>query len=140
MKVTGSIIIVSAILFAGAAYFFNCQAEGKMLTLADGRKVPMKCYWTAVAEISAAVPVLLIGGMYILSKRKEARRVLGILGTSMGALVIAYPTILIGVCGDMSGADCNLIMRPALILLGSIVAGASLISLFVSERRMEPAA
>lgn len=139
MKIPGSVIIVSALLIAGAAYLYNCAADGRALTTMDGRQVPMKCFWTAVAEVSVVLPLVILGAMYIVSKRKETQRNLSILSVALGVLVMLYPTYLIGVCANPD-MDCNAIMRPAMLFLGTIVAATGLVTLFVSQRQPELAA
>ena len=96
----------------------------------------MKCHWTAIASIALGVPLLLVGIMQWFNKRKESQRALSILGAVMGAIVILLPTALIGVCAHPD-ATCNLIMRPALIFMGSLVVGVNLIDLTAVQRRPE---
>ena len=54
----------------------------------------------------------------------------------MGAVVILLPTYLIGVCAS---ADmlCNSIMKPTLILAGTLIIAISLVTWFISERQPE---
>jgi hypothetical protein len=106
------------------------------LTLADGRTLPMKCHWTAIAELVLGIPLAILGIELLLSRHKETRMALGILGTTMGLFIILIPTTLIGVCmmGEML---CNSVMKPALILAGSLVAVCSLIIAIVSGRQEE---
>ena len=54
----------------------------------------------------------------------------------MGVMIILLPTALIGVCAHPD-ATCNLIMRPALIFMGTLVIGINLVNLIVVERRPE---
>jgi hypothetical protein len=70
-KTMGILMIVLALAIAIVPIFTDCLANGRSLTTADGRSVPMKCHWTALAEIGLAVPLLLIGVFNITSKRKE---------------------------------------------------------------------
>ena len=55
MKILGVLIMVLAVLIAVVPLFFNCLHDGKSLTLANGMKAPMKCFWTAMAAIATAV-------------------------------------------------------------------------------------
>jgi undecaprenyl pyrophosphate phosphatase UppP len=70
------------------------------------------------------------------NKRKESKRSLSILGAVMGVIIILLPTALIGVCTHPD-ATCNLIMRPSLIFMGTLVVGINLFDLIVVERRPE---
>lgn len=136
MKVPAILIAVLAISIAVIPYFENCQHDGKVLTLANGRTVPMKCFWTAMAEIAVGVPLLGVGGLLAFSKRKETRRSLAILGATLGAFAMLLPTALIGVCA-MPDASCNLVLLPSMLFGGALVIAISLGTLFFSERRAE---
>ena len=139
MKLSAVLLIALAVIIAVVPPLTECAHEGKALTTADGRQVPMKCHWTAIASMAMAVPLLATGVMQWFSKRKETRRSLSILGAIMGAFVILFPTALIGVCAHPD-ATCNLIMRPALIFMGALVMGVNLVSLITVERRPEQVA
>jgi hypothetical protein len=139
VRVLAILIVILAILIGVVPLFFNCQHDGKALTLADGRQVPMKCYWTARASLLVAVPLLAVGLLLAFSRQRETRRALALLGAIGGILVILLPTWLIGVC-QHPGASCNLVMKPALILMGILVIVASLAGLALSSRRTEPMA
>ena len=138
-KTMGILMIVLALVIAIVPIFTDCLANGKTLTTADGRSVPMKCHWTAIAAIGMAVPLALIGVFNFTRKLKETLRSLNLIGLSLGALVILFPTVLIGVCAnpDMS---CNMIEKPTLILSGIVVMAASLVTLGTSRNFIEPAA
>jgi hypothetical protein len=134
-KTMGILMIVLALVIAIVPIFTDCLANGKTLTTADGRSVPMKCHWTALAEIGLAIPLALVG----ILKRKETLRSLNLIGLSLGALVVLFPTVLIGVCANPM-MDCNMIEKPTLILSGIVVMGASLVTLGTSRNFIEPAA
>jgi hypothetical protein len=136
LKIPAALIVILAILIGTLPHFFNCQYDGKALTLENGRQVPMKCYWTARASLAVAIPLLAVGLLMAFSKQKEALRALTLVGAVLGGMVILLPTRLIGVC-QHPGASCNLVMKPALIFAGILVIGISLVSLVVSERKAE---
>lgn len=138
-KTMGILMIVLALVIAIVPLFTDCLANGKTLTTADGRSVPMKCHWTAIAEIGMAVPLALIGVFNITSKRKETFSTLNLISTILGAFVILFPTVLIGVCANPM-MSCNMIMKPTLILSGILVIGASLVALVTSRKLAEPIA
>jgi hypothetical protein len=137
MKAIGVIIIILALVVGIVPQLTQCQSQGREpLALANGGTTAMKCHWTAQSELSLAFPLLIVGGATSFSRRKETRRVLAILGVVLGALVIALPTYLIGVCKSLDML-CNSLMQPVLILSGIIVIVASLASLVLSERSKE---
>jgi hypothetical protein len=136
LKIPTVLIVILAILIGTLPYFFNCQYDGKALTLENGRQVPMKCYWTAQASLAVAVPLLVVGLLIAFSRQKETLRALALVGAILGTMVILLPTRLIGVC-QHPGASCNLVMKPALIFAGSLVIGVSLVCLVISHRSVE---
>jgi hypothetical protein len=139
MKALAIGIIAMAVLIGAVAHLYNCQHDGKALSLANGMKVPMKCFWTAMAEIGVAGSLLVLGGLQLRSRQRETQRALGTMGAALGALVILLPTALIGVCMHPD-ASCHLIMRPAMIFLGVLVMGASASQALLAPRMAERAA
>ena len=138
-KTMGILMIVLALVIAIVPLFTDCLANGRTLTTADGRSVPMKCHWTALAEIGLAVPLAMVGIFNLTSKRRETFRTLNLIGLVLGTLVILFPAVLIGVCANRA-MPCNMIEMPALILSGVLVMGASLIALMASRNFVEPIA
>jgi hypothetical protein len=135
----GILMIVLALIIAIVPLFTDCLASGRTLTTADGRSVPMKCHWTAIAEIGLAVPLALIGVFNLRGKRKETFQSLNTIGAALGLLVILFPTALIGVCAN-AAMPCNMVEKPVLILSGLLVIGASLMTLATSRGFIEPSA
>ncbi len=115
----GAALAVLAIAIAVVPAFTDCQSQGKSLTTSTGKTVPMKCHWTGVAEIGVAVPLFVVGGLMATNRRRDNIRNFGIMGIVLGALVIAFPTRLIGVCQTPTML-CHTVMSPTLITLGSI--------------------
>lgn len=132
MKVFAVILIVLGIAAAVVPQFYDCQSQGRYLTLANGKQTSMKCHWTARAEIALGVPIAAVGAMLAFNRRRESVRALTSLGISLGVFVILLPTVLIGVCAS-SEMTCNMIMKPALISMGGLVIVASLVTLAFSE-------
>jgi hypothetical protein len=139
MKIAAALVIVLALVIGIVPQFTDCQSQGRALVLQNGKTVPMKCHWTAIAEIAMAVPLVGVGAVTAVSKRKESRRILAGLGILLGIFVILLPTALIGVCAS---ADmlCNSVMKPTLILSGILIIAISIVSLIMSERQREPTA
>ena len=128
----GVALVAFALAIAIIPHFTDCQSQGKAISLPNGMTVPMKCHWTAQAEIATAVPLAVVGGVMFATKRKESRTILAITGTTLGALAILIPIKLIGVCS--SAMLCHTLMQPSLVVLGSLAIVASLSNLaFVHE-------
>ncbi len=136
MKAIAIVIAILAILIAVVPYTNNCSYQGSMLALANGKQVPMKCYWAAQSEIAMAVPLLGLAIALAFSRRKETRRALVALGVLLAVSVILLPTCLIGVCAHPQAA-CNLVAKPALIFMGLLVIAVNLVGLAISERKPE---
>ena len=138
MRVLGALLLVTALLAGIVPQFSDCQSQGRELTLADGRNVPMKCHWTARSEIAMAIPVLASGLLVLVSKRRETLRNVGILGGVSGVGVVLLPRTLIGVCGNPD-MICHSIMLPFLTLVGSVivVAGAAVAVVAMTQRSDE---
>jgi hypothetical protein len=133
--VLGVAIIALALAIIAVPQFTSCGAQGRVLTLANGKTTPMKCTWTARAEIATGVPILGVGSLMLFARRKESLRYLGLLGMILGVLVMLLPTTLIGVCsGSM---PCNTVMRPSLLTFGAFVTAASLTAVALSLKEGE---
>lgn len=139
MKFVAVLMVILAILIGIVPQFTTCASQGRSLTLADGRQVPMKCHWTGQAEIAVAAPLLIAGGLLATSKRKETVRVVSSGAAVLGLAVIALPTLLVGVCGNPE-MICNAVMKPTLILMGGSVTALSLFGVVQSMRFKEEAA
>ena len=137
MKVAGAMIVVLALVVGIVPQFTACHAQGLVLKLANGNTAEMKCFWTAMASIALAVPLVVSGILLAFSKHRETRRMVSVLGATLGAGVILLPTALIGVCANPAHL-CNMIMRPTMLLTGSLIALTSLIVLATQFRREEP--
>ncbi len=137
MKIPAGLIIVLAIAIGAISLTTNCLAEGRTLALANGNTAPMKCYWSAMAEIATIIPLIAVGAMLAFSKRKETRRTLTIMAGVLSGIVMLIPTVLIGVCA-MPSHQCNSIMLPTTLFAGTLMLALSVGTLILSERRAEP--
>jgi hypothetical protein len=137
-KVLGTLLLVLALVLAIAPRFTDCESQGKTLSTAQGKTVSMKCHWTGIAEVAAAVPLALAGIFAISSRKKETIRFAAIVGLAAATVSLLLPTVLIGTCGAET-MYCNLAMKPILLAAGIIAALASLV-LFLVARDRESAA
>ena len=132
-RLFGIALVVIALAIGIVPAFTDCQSQGKSLTTSTGKAVPMKCHWTGIAEIGVAAPLVVVGAMMTANRRRDNLRNFGIMGVVLGALAIAFPTGLIGVCQTPTML-CHTVMRPALITLGSIAVVGSLGAVVLSRR------
>jgi uncharacterized membrane protein len=155
----GAVLVVALALVVGVVpQFSHCKTASPMgataatsstapaggSTLAAARAAasasttptPMRCYWSARAEIGVALPLLGCGVLLFFSRRREARRALLILIGTLGAVAMLVPTELIGVCAQ-SSAVCRTTMLPTLLAAGGLTVALSLVSLIVNELRAE---
>ncbi len=138
-KIMGGLSICLALAIAILPMFTDCQSQGKAITLANGKTVPMKCHWTGVAELGIAVPLAMVGVFEIFSKRKESNNILSSTGGALGIMAILFPTALIGVCSNPMML-CNSVEKPGLIALGALTIGVSAVVFFTSRKIAEPGA
>ena len=125
MKTAGAVVVILALIIGVLPQFTDCQSQGKAITLPNGRTIPMKCHWTGQAALATAGPILGLGIMVAVNRRRQTLRALSILGILLGLAVISLPTTLIGVCGNPD-MICNMVMRPSLIFAGVLIVAASL--------------
>lgn len=128
MRILAVILITLAVLISIVPQFTDCESQGRMLTLQDGRQISMKCHWTARGTLVSGIPLLLLGIGLLISRRKETWLILGSLGVVFGIFTVLLPTALIGVCLSPE-MICNSTMKPFLILCGSLVIVVGLISI-----------
>lgn len=125
MKIAGAVIIILALIIGILPQFTDCQSQGRAITLPNDKTVPMKCHWTGQAALATAGPILCLGILVAVNRRRQTLRALSILGIVLGLAVISLPATLIGVCGNPD-MICNMVMKPSLIFAGVLVMAASL--------------
>jgi hypothetical protein len=125
-------LIFLALVIAIVPAFSDCQSQGRALTTDTGKSVPMKCHWTGIAELGAAVPMSLAGMFSLQKQRRISGRMLALMGVASGVMAILFPTALIGVCANPD-MICNMIMKPTLIAGGSLAIAASLVLFFIAR-------
>ncbi len=134
-KFFGLFLVVLAIAISVIPQFNNCYYAGKSLTLTSGKTVPMKCLWTARAELVTGISLLAVGVMMTVSRRQESLRSLSAMGAILSIFVMLLPTSLIGVC--QTAMNCNTVMRPAMLGLGSLSVVGSLAGLVLAQKQKE---
>lgn len=136
MKAAAAIIIFLAAVVGVAPQFTDCQSQGKAIELPNGRSLPMKCHWTARAEIALAVPLLLCGAHLLFCRKKETCRQQAVTAITLGLLVALLPTVLIGVCAKPDMV-CRALMKPMLTLAGVLVVALGALCFGLAGRRKD---
>ncbi len=118
----GVLLVILGILIILVPWiiFPVCEMEGIYVVTAAGAKLPMTCGWTARAETGVGALIILAGGLLIARSTRETRQAVGIFSIAMGALVVLFPTVIIGMC-KVATHPCRLTTLPALEILGVIV-------------------
>jgi Domain of unknown function (DUF4418) len=126
MKGLGAIVVILALVMGLVPIFSDCQSQGNVIELTNGKTIPMTCHWTGRAALAMAVPLLAAGVLLMASRRKETWRALAAVIAVTGVMVILLPTVLIKVCANEQ-MTCNLIEEPTLIMAGvlAVAAGAA---------------
>jgi drug/metabolite transporter (DMT)-like permease len=114
------VLIGIVIILTPWIIFPVCEVEGSYLTTSTGVKMPMPCGWTARAEGGAGGLIIIAGGLLIFRGNPETRKIVGIFSIALGALVVLFPTVLIGMC-KIATHPCRLMTLPALEILGIMV-------------------
>ncbi len=130
-KVLGIALVVLAIAIAVVPHYTDCLSQGSVSTLANGTTQPMKCHWSAQAEIGVGIPLFAVGILIASSRRKGIIFGASILGVLLGVVAMALPDALIGTC-VVPGHICNTAMKPAINGLGALAIAGSLGGLVMS--------
>jgi len=138
MKVVAAILIVLALVVGIVPQFTDCLAQGRAIELPNGSSLPMKCHWTRQAEVAVALPLLAVGVLMLITRRRGTLRALAALALVLGVSAILIPAYLIGVCASAE-MICNMLMRPTLLFAGILVVATSGVAL-VYLRGEEPGA
>ena len=118
VNTSGIVTAVLGLLIVVTPIFLPvCQG---LLELASGKQVPMRCHWTARAEMLLGVLILIVGLMIAFLKNPGERRRLHHQVAILGTATILTPLFIIPTCINPDMA-CNVATKPALIILGGIV-------------------
>lgn len=106
---------------------------------ASGGFIPMKCFWTARAELGAG-GLIACGGFFLACfSSPRIRAGIALMLLPAGLLTMLVPTWLIGVCPGET-MPCHMGTQPALCLLGGVTILAALILLLSLRGRIRRSA
>lgn len=118
-KIVGILVAVVGVLVAltPTVLLPVCQ---ELVKTAMGAFVPMRCHYTAQAEIAVGGLLAFVGVLlFVYGDGAKINGVLNAIVFALGGVVTLIPTVLIGTCGAPDHA-CNVGAKPALILLGAL--------------------
>ena len=96
-KIMIALQALAAVLLIGAIKIW-APVCGKMLELANGNQVPMKCHWAGQAAIAISVIIIAAAVMALLAK-KEYKGLMAVNAVAAVVLFLVF-TSLIGVCAS----------------------------------------
>jgi hypothetical protein len=112
------LIAVSGLFIIVTPNWILPVCEG-LLQLANGKEVPMRCFWTARSEMVIGALVFLSGLLLAYAEGAEAQRRVSNQVLFLGVATLAIPLALIPTCMNPDMA-CNVGTKPALLLLGGL--------------------
>ena len=124
---------VCALCLIGAVKFW-APVCGKLLDLADGNQVPMKCHWAGQAAIAVAIVILAAAVMALLAK-KEFKGLMVVTAVA-GVMLFLIFTGLIGVCANEE-MRCN-VTKIWGMGTAALIFAASLINLLSGKEGQVP--
>jgi hypothetical protein len=90
-----------------------------LLELASGKQVPMRCFWTARAEMVFGALLVAAGLTQMFSRTVEARRRVSHQIALLGIVTFLTPLFIIPTCANPE-MSCNVATKPALLILGGL--------------------
>ena len=124
---------VSALCVIGALKLW-APVCGKMLELANGNQVPMKCHWAGQAAIAICV-IILVAAVAALLVKKDYKG-LRIVTAVAGVMLFLVFTSLIGVCANEE-MRCNITKIWGMGAAGIVIA-TSIINLISGKEGQIP--
>ena len=124
---------VSALCVIGALKLW-APVCGKMLELANGNQVPMKCHWAGQAAIAICV-IILVAAVAALLVKKDYKGLM-IVTAVAGVMLFLVFTNLIGVCANEE-MRCNITKIWGMGAAGMVIA-TSLINLISGKEGQIP--
>ena len=122
-RIWGIVTLILALGLVLAPVYTSCPTS----------KMIMTCHWTGQAESAVAIPLFLIGFLFLFSRFKDYAQPLSLIGIALGISAILLPTVLIGTCE--TPMKCATVMKPVLVLLGALLIVGNLGVLFYSLRK-----
>ncbi|MBU3145170.1 DUF4418 family protein [Clostridium sp. CF012] len=123
----GVYFIIGALLAIGPHTLFAVCPKGETI---------MKCWWSAQAEISIGI-MLIVAGIAILAfKSEEIQFGICIMTTALGVVAILIPSVLIGGCMKKT-MMCQSISFPWIYIIGGLTTVVSIFNCISLSKRMK---
>jgi hypothetical protein len=118
----GALLVILGIIIILVPWiiFPVCEMGGLYVQTVSGMQFPMPCGWSARADSGIGVLIVIAGSLLIVRNTPETRQAVGVFSIASGALVILFPTVLIGMC-KIASHPCRTMTLPVLELLGVFV-------------------
>lgn len=117
-RIFGLVVIVTGLLVALVPNVILPVCE-ELVKTAMGTSIPMRCHYTATAEIGVGFLLAVAGALFfVYGGPFKINGVLSAMILALGVVTILIPTVLIGTCAAPDH-PCNVGSKPALILLGA---------------------
>ena len=116
----GGIILVAGFLLALVPFvLFPVCTES--VALPSGKSLPMRCLYTGHVESALGVLLALLGFLLCFYTNRAVRFGICLAGFCLSLLILAVPTLLIGVCLNTT-MPCHIGTYPAVMVLGGFTA------------------
>ena len=132
-KIMIALQAISALCVIGAVKIW-APVCGKLLDLANGNQVPMKCHWAEQAAVAVCI-IILAAAVMAFAAKKEYKGMMVVTGVA-GVMLFLVFTSLIGVCASPD-MRCNTTALWAKIL-AAVVMAASLVGLLAGKEGQIP--
>lgn len=120
------VILLGLLLIFIPFHLFPVCADS--IPLPSGKSVPMRCFYTGQVEVGFGIALMLLGFSLGIFINKAIRFGLCLAGLCLALLILAVPTVLVGVCMNPTMA-CHIGTYPALMVVGGF---SALLFLFLS--------
>jgi hypothetical protein len=109
-------IIIGIILAVGPHTFFEVCPKAEH---------PMKCWWSAQAEISIAIMFIVAGITILAFKSAETQLGVSVMTIALGVIAILIPSVLIGGCMKDT-MPCQSITFPCIYAISGVTIAVSI--------------
>ena len=120
-------IIIGALLAIGPHTLFSVCPKGETI---------MKCWWSAQAEISVGI-MLIVAGIAILTfKSQEIQFGICIMTGALGIMTILIPSVFIGGCIKKT-MMCQSMTFPCIYIIGGLTTAVSILNCISIYKRLK---